>query len=110
MRFREKVKRLLGKKEKVAKLVDKSTRFVDKCLPYIRAFADKPDGLPTQSLRTSKHFGKFALSPAQIGAQGKPCLLRLTANASRRWLGKDMGRLVLSADISTKVLAEGLHD
>ena len=51
MGYREKLKRVTGRKEKVAKLVDKSTRFVDKCLSHKRAFADKPAGLPSQRLR-----------------------------------------------------------
>lgn len=86
MGIREKVKKVVGKKEKVAKLVDKSTRFVDKCLPYKRAFADKPDGLPLQRLRYA--------SILEIIADKLQLLRRkasLAYSALRRQLGKGNG-------------------
>lgn len=91
MGYREKVKRVTGRKEKVAKLVDKSTRFVDKCLSHKRAFADKPIGLPLQRLRYASILEIIADNATIIGAQVKTCLLRLSAQArqgkgARFWL------------------------
>lgn len=91
MGYMEKVKRVTGRKEKVAKLVDKSTRFVDKCLSHKRAFADKPAGLPSQRLRYTSILEMIAGKAAIISAQVKTCLLRLSAQArqgkgARFWL------------------------
>jgi len=98
------VKGLLGKKEKVAQLVDKSTRCVDKCLPYKRAFADKPNGLPLQRLRYASILGVLRYVSAKRGAQSNDCLLRLSALARQ---GKG-ARFWLCALFSVYLLVESL--
>lgn len=74
------VKGLLGKKEKVAQLVDKSTCCVDKCLTTsaplltsLAAYHSKDCALQA--------FWRYNCAVAQLSAQTNVCLLRLTALA-----------------------------